>query len=392
MSFLKRKPDRELGHLTRKRDQLEARLADARTALDRAHEARNRALLEGDLDDSLIGEHNSRCRSADDHIIGIEHALDELQHKIDQVDVAADRARVEREAASGEMLAQVALVRDAVAQFRTSAAHLVEALRPMASLPAAGVFLSHVSLTLQEMPSAIEREIVAVAEARAAEILSGHVPPVHHVPVAAEPELIPQEQAQVDRRSLILFQNSKWSENGAVRYAQKYAIVELPAQVVASATSRNLGDDPNSLRGVNVRNGFGASHGTVQLRAERRLPGRGARDQRRWPRRERRAGRDHRPASRGLRRRTASMNMSSDVRRSLCVIASDVPRLRSGAARFEACRHPGPTRVKGLARVGPQNSFGWSAARPRRGSPIGQAESLVTFRPGHPNVEMMTCC
>jgi chromosome segregation ATPase len=135
MSFLKRKPDRELGHLTRKRDQLEARLADARTALDRAHEARNRALLEGDLDDSLIGEHNSRCRSADDHIIGIEHALDELQHKIDQVEaaVAADRARVEREAASGEMLAQVALVRDAVAQFRTSAAHLVEALRPMAA-------------------------------------------------------------------------------------------------------------------------------------------------------------------------------------------------------------------------------------------------------------------
>jgi hypothetical protein len=265
MSILRRKPKRELGHLMRKQDQLEGRLASARTAVDRAHEARNAALLDGDPDDAVLSKHDVACVAAESHLVGLERAADENQKKITDAEatVAADRARVEREAASGEMLAQVALVRDAVEQLRTCGQRLVEVLMPMSTLPAAGPFLGHVALTLKELPGAIEREIVAVAEQRAAEILAGHAPRVPPVQLVAEPA--PPLPPAIERRQLIVFQNSKWSENGETKFAQKFALVDLPAPVAERAISRNLGDDPNSIRGKTLRAGVGISHGTIHF-------------------------------------------------------------------------------------------------------------------------------
>jgi hypothetical protein len=264
MAMFKRGPERELGHLARRRDQLESRLSEARASLDRAHEARNKALLEGDMDDSVANEHDRSCRAVDDRIVGLERALDELQHKIDQVEasVAAEKSKADRDKASVELLAHVGLVRDAVEQLRTSGQRLLETLRPMSSLPAAGPFLGHVALTLNEMPGAIEREIISVAEARAAEILSGTAQVSKPAP---EPVVVPPPAPPVDRRSIILFQNSRWSEDGAVRYAAKFALVELPALVAERVITRNLGDDQNSLRGVNLRQSVGISHGPCQF-------------------------------------------------------------------------------------------------------------------------------
>jgi hypothetical protein len=124
-----------------------------------------------------------------------------------------------------------------------------------------GHFQEQVAGLLRDLPGAI-LEFVGQAEQRAADIKSGAAQVSKPAP---EPEPNPAPPPAVERRSVIVFQNSRWQENGATKFAQRFALVDLPVSVAERAISRNLGDDQSSPRGLSLRRGAGISHGTIHF-------------------------------------------------------------------------------------------------------------------------------
>src|SRR5262245_4536052 len=89
----------EISGLIERKNVLETRLAEARIALQAAHDARRQALLNADLSDAdAVAGYDRACRDADDRVTGLEDALLGLNSKLGDAEqkLAAECDRVTR--------------------------------------------------------------------------------------------------------------------------------------------------------------------------------------------------------------------------------------------------------------------------------------------------------
>jgi predicted nucleic acid-binding Zn-ribbon protein len=88
-------------------------------------------------DQAAIDRCDSACRSADDRLVGLESALDDLDQRIADTTekISLEKDQIEREAASKDLVALCAAAAQALDAFRVAAQCVVEAVEPLPALP-----------------------------------------------------------------------------------------------------------------------------------------------------------------------------------------------------------------------------------------------------------------
>jgi hypothetical protein len=250
--------ERELAQLGERKAVIEERLAEVRTALQAAHDARRATLLDADLSDAeAIAGRDRACRDAEDKLTGLEDALAAIKDKVADAEtrLAAERDRIAREADAREIDAAIDAVKARADELGTAGAALIKALEDLAPrIPGINPnFVPHMRSLLADLPTAA-RLLAADGAAHATQVRAGGAT-IHRPPPPPEP---PAPAPEVERRRLYVFQNSKWTEpDGSIKTARQYSEAHVPAAIAERAITSNLACDFLSDRAARLRECYG---------------------------------------------------------------------------------------------------------------------------------------
>jgi hypothetical protein len=208
----------------------------AQAALDAAIGARQAMLLDGDLDDQkLAAKLQSAVDSAQSALIGLDDAISASQVQIDSAehDLAAERQRVERQAASEALAASVASIQAKFEPWLTTTRAFAESLESIAHVrfepgqiaAYVGVCASEVEIAAAVMLDDLHRLVPAIAGGQE--------------PIPRDPETVTPAPAAVVPQSVKIFtiQPVKFVDratNGLKTWPAFYEL-DLPADLAAKA-------------------------------------------------------------------------------------------------------------------------------------------------------------
>jgi hypothetical protein len=189
-----------------------------------------------------------------------------LANQIDALDVeinkarqrlAAARDKVEREAESKLRAEHAETLAAAIPAYVEASRPLTEALKAVSAVsPSAGPLADAISKITTELATAAEVERAAVSSYATTVLAGGPIykqsAPVKVVPVAPK--------KPIERRTLYVFQSSKWMDDGEVKCTPAFSQAEVPVAIAKRAIANNLACDFNSDRAATIR----ATHGVVR--------------------------------------------------------------------------------------------------------------------------------
>jgi hypothetical protein len=182
----------------------------------------------------------------------------------DFTDEAARKYKAESDARELSDLVDLPAVIARVRQEHTS---LLALSKPLAErLPGIMMLSQRLTDAAAMLAAALQttEEIAAVGRQQVEAIRTRTVVPIRPAPAPVKAVESPAPDA-TERRPLYLFVHAKWREpNGEIKTAPAYAVVQVPSHIAALAIKNNLGDDPGSLRSVNVRSVHGTDSGPAR--------------------------------------------------------------------------------------------------------------------------------
>ena len=271
--FNKRKNDgiaaikAEVEQLRERKTTIEAKLAEAQTAITTAHDARRRMLLGADLaDEAAIARHDEACHAAESRLVGLEDALVAVGAQIEDTEQRLDgvRDKVAREAESRTRIEQMIAIQAAVKDFEAAAQKLSCALAPVDAVAIDAQRVAMITAATGIDIAAATRAVVAEVEHYISNVVkhasfSMRPQPAPRVEPPAPPPMPP-----VERVVCYTLERVKWIEaDGTTRCAPQYTQVSVPAALVERACRANLIDLLDSPRALRVRELHGVAYGPV---------------------------------------------------------------------------------------------------------------------------------
>jgi hypothetical protein len=187
-----------------------------------------------------IDDRVTRALSEQKWIENAISAVDQIAET--QNKLTAERDRIAREKAAGEMLAKADALTAKLEVARIANLELSEALDSVSALPYEAVdFRPRVKTLLAEIPAAVA-QFASDIRKHAERIKAGQEP----IPGAPRKVEQPAPTPQIERREIYLLQDSRWTENGEIKTAQRYALVALPIEIANRAIEHKLAVDPAS--------------------------------------------------------------------------------------------------------------------------------------------------
>lgn len=253
--------ERELELFSGRRAALEAKRAEAVTALVAATDERRQALLDADLDDaSACARRDQLCRDAKDRLESLVEAVVAIDARIADVQgrLVRERERAERETLARTIAKAAEDLTAANDEYAVVATKLVRALQEVtAHMSVAPEYLPRISaLVLSDLPSAVG-ELLNEARSHAAQIESGARP------LARPPVLQPESEPApaVERQRIFCLSPIRWHEGQQVICAPRFGWATPPRQIAERAVSANLADWPDAPRTQQLISGFGIDNG-----------------------------------------------------------------------------------------------------------------------------------
>jgi hypothetical protein len=270
MAFLKRKSDnpvaaleRELSDLTSRRDQLDARLATARTALASACNDRRATLLDASLDDEAAAHRrDTAVRDARDQIESLDDALSEINSRISDAEakLAELRDRAERAVLVAAIERDVAALTDARDAHAGTAERLIAAVQAVvARVPCNPQFAPELVSVLQTIPAAAISELLETARSHVAGVVNGVVPGVRPAPPPPPEPPAPK----VERQTIYVTTPIRWKEGSQIFCSGRYSFADAPRHVSEIALSRGFASLPDAEITSRTVEAFGVFRGVV---------------------------------------------------------------------------------------------------------------------------------
>ena len=251
MRIFGRKP--ELDQLRARRTLLEKQLVTAERELAAAVEARQKALLEGDLDTPLDGQSaNGLVGRLHDEKAAVLIALTTIDERIAEAEnkLASERDLALRSAAAKELTAAADALDSVAVDLAAVANRLPGAMqRVLTRLPTKPVSKERVELFAAEVVAALQL-IAREGRSHAVQVAAGNGTVCE--PAAQEPAKPPAPA--IERTPIFLLGPGRWLEpNGEVVTSGAYVVVSPPASIAARAIEFGHGVDPLSDPAVVLR-------------------------------------------------------------------------------------------------------------------------------------------
>jgi hypothetical protein len=266
--------ERALADLYKASDDLRTKLAATKAALEKARIAKDALPLDADEDVTKVCL--AQVREAKDYAEELEMRLTTLSDRIIVAEAQLSEAKLaaERTDAANKCSATVETYAIAVTNLERAITDTLDAQKLATeglphsldlNLPA---LVPDINTWLTTALSEMKR-ILKFGRAHVEQLRTGAIP----IPAAPKPEpkieAAPPPAPNVERRPFYPFNDSRWLEpDGSTRTACAYSIVQVPAAIVVKAIKANLGDDPGSLRAVNVRSIHGIQNGPARPASE----------------------------------------------------------------------------------------------------------------------------
>jgi hypothetical protein len=251
MLFGKRTPmqkfQSDLDKLVTRRDALVAKQAGAQAALDRALEARQRHMIEGDIsDDATAAKRQAAVDSATSALAGFALALTRMADDIGQVETALDTAKQEvaRETGAKKLQEEVDAVElmlgpwlELTRTFAATFATLGDQHHEGALITA---YLRNAASEIEAATTVSTNELYG----RVNQIRDGSfaIPKPPNVPVAIVPIAAPPKPPT---QQVFLLHPATWREaDGTQRISAKWVDVDLPIAAAEFALLAEIGIDP----------------------------------------------------------------------------------------------------------------------------------------------------
>ena len=267
MAFMRKTKDGDqiegkLAGMRTRKSALQAKLGEAERVLAQAIESRRKTLLESD-DEQTAGT-KAVVGHLRDQRDAISDALATLNDQITAAEGALtqERDRVQRAAAAAELTALAETLAGTINGFTEAAGKMVAAIPAVTSrVPLAN---SALAMTMGSIFSDLARELqtlIATARAHAERIttMGADVVTPREAPPPAPPPAPRGEHVNV-----LVFQNSKWTENGETQTCARFGVAHLPAALAARVVEAKFGTPENSDWAKRLRetesSDFGAWH------------------------------------------------------------------------------------------------------------------------------------
>jgi hypothetical protein len=235
-------------------------LAAAQSATQQASADLTEATIAGDKDSESNVQR--RLDAARGQVAARAAAVDEIEQRIAAVKqrIAERDDKLARAASAAEATTLATALDDAFAAHTRAAADLHDALTKVRHLSAsAGEVMAGLGDFAHFGRAATLRAISDVA-GYASAVAEGRTPIRAAPSSVVAPVAPPKPKADVQRRSVYLFQDSTWTDIDGPRSAWKWSIVELPLDIADRAVCANMADRPDTKRARDLMASYGRRH------------------------------------------------------------------------------------------------------------------------------------
>ena len=271
MAFFKREisPVERFETVLREKGAARQKLADrvglAETVVREKRAAAGRLAVTG-ADDIKLGRAEANLRAMEERAKALRAELAEFDEQIASTERALSDARAQRDrdTTADQIEAMAAAIERAAPGFGAGAAALVHAVtNSAASIPEATRFSASVD--------AVRREVLAATdlicwELRSAAVRTRAGNANVTLDAAAEPE--PPQPAEIDRQLIYTLNPVLWREDGVVRRAPAFALVELPKCLLPLALRHQHADYLNARRVQTLMHVHGSGDGKAEPAAD----------------------------------------------------------------------------------------------------------------------------